>query len=151
MYAIRTGFMITCLIATLCPPAHAAPGPGDVRKARHVVRERSKELGRASAKLAKAQARLDDLAAGAERAVEAYNGERVHLERAGHTLERARARLTVADAEVEKARAPVALLAARSYSGLDGIKPTFGMLTDSGDKDGFLHRASTLAALDVEG
>ncbi|MEU7855799.1 C40 family peptidase [Nonomuraea sp. NPDC049141] len=152
MHAIRAGLMVVCLFVTLCPPADAAPGPSrrKVIQARHTVRERTKELGTASARLAEAESRLDDLAAGAERLVEAYNGELVNLRHAQQAREQAQARLELADAEVQKARAPVALLAVQSYSGLDMIRPMLGMLTDTGDSDGFLHRASVLQELGGE-
>ncbi|MEV0352119.1 NlpC/P60 family protein [Nonomuraea sp. NPDC050680] len=152
MHALRAGLMAVCLVVTLCPPADAAPGPSrrKVMQARHAVRDRTRQLGTASARLAEAQSRLDDLAAGAERQVEAYNGELVHLERARRARDQAQARLALADAEVEKARAPVALLAAQGYSGLEMITPMLGMMTDTGDTDGYLHRASVLEQLSGE-
>ena len=62
----------------------------------------------------------------------------------------AQARLALADAEVEKARAPVALLAAQATAGSSMITPMLGMLTDTGDTDGYLHRASVLQELGGE-
>jgi cell wall-associated NlpC family hydrolase len=117
---VRTGILLALMTVTLSPPVHAEPAPParDVARARQELRARSQELGRASAALAEAQARLEELAAEAARAVEAYNGELVRLRRAEEAHRLARERLAAADAEVERARLPVALLAAQAYGGM---------------------------------
>jgi cell wall-associated NlpC family hydrolase len=152
MHPVRSGFLVVCLIATLCPPAHAEPGPSrrDVSKARHAVHERSRALGTASARLATAQSRLDELAAGAERLIEAYNGALVRRRQAGQAYEQARDRLAATEARVAAARVPVAMIAAQSYGGLGAASPMLAMLSDAGGDDGFLHRASVISRLGDE-
>ncbi|MFI7129149.1 NlpC/P60 family protein [Nonomuraea sp. NPDC050153] len=118
-----------------------------MRKARQIAQDRSRELGAASAQLATAQSRLDVMAAAVERLVEAYNGELVRLKQADQTYAQARARLAGADAEVERARQAVALLAAEGYGGLGLMTPVVSMLVDQGDREGVLRRASLLAQL----
>lgn len=152
MHSVRTGLLVACLIATACPPAYAEPGPSarEVAKAREAVRDRSKELGATTARLAAAQARLDTLAATAERLVEAYNGELVRLARAEKTHEEAQARVVTAEAQVEQARANVAVIAAESYGSMTFSTPVVGMINDRQGPDGFLHRASVLEQLGGE-
>ncbi|WP_157547842.1 C40 family peptidase [Nonomuraea candida] len=152
MRAFRAGLLVGCLLVALCPPVAAEPGTTsrDVRKARQAVRERSKELGRTTAELARAQARLDELAAEVERLVEAYNGEVVRLRQAEQADLQSRTRLAAAGAEVERARRDVALLAAESHGGLGTVQPVMGMLLDRGGADGFLHRAGVLGHLGSE-
>ncbi|MFI6924968.1 C40 family peptidase [Nonomuraea spiralis] len=130
--------------------ADPVPSARDVKKARETARHRSKELGVASAGLAVAQARLDELAAGVERQVEAYNGELVRLRVAEQAYAQAKERQTAAGAEAERARQAVALLAAESYGGMTAVDPMVGMLIDEGGTDGFLHRASVLDHLGDE-
>ncbi|MEU8249799.1 C40 family peptidase [Nonomuraea sp. NPDC048916] len=151
MHTVRAG-LVACLALLLCSPAYAdpRPSPHDISEARQAVRHRKKELGAASAALATAEARLHDLAADAERLVEAYNGELVRLRQAREALTLARARLTAADIELERARAAVAVLAAQSYGGFDLRSPAIIMISDAGDADGYLHRASTLEQLGGE-
>ncbi|WP_113699780.1 C40 family peptidase [Nonomuraea lactucae] len=151
MRTVRAG-AAACLILALCSPAHADPGPSkrDVRDARHAVRERTERLSTASAALATAQSRLDDLTAGVERLVEAYNGELVQLEHAKQSYEQARARLVAADAEAERARQAVAVVAAEVYSGYDLSRPFLVMFNDVGGTDGYLHRVSVLEQLGAE-
>ncbi|MEV1166937.1 NlpC/P60 family protein [Nonomuraea sp. NPDC049784] len=149
MRAFRAGLLACCLIVALCPPAEADPAPSsrEVKRARQAARDRSKELGAATAELATAQSQLDDLAAEVERLVEAYNGELVRLQQAEQSYGQAQARLAGADTEVERARQDVALLAAESYGGLSPMAPIIGMIVDRGDRDGVLHRAGVLTQL----
>ncbi|WP_336207509.1 C40 family peptidase [Nonomuraea sp. LPB2021202275-12-8] len=149
---VRAGFLAACLFVVLCPPVYAEPGPSprDVARARQAVRERAKELGTAAAGLATAQARLDELAAVAERLVEAYNGELVRLRQAEQAHRQAVARSTAADAEVERARQSVAVLAAQVYGGMGLDREIIGMLSDRGGADGYLHRASVLQQIGGE-
>ncbi|MEO3874223.1 C40 family peptidase [Nonomuraea sp. B12E4] len=149
MRAFGAGLLACCLAVMPCAPVEADPGPSarDVRKARQAVRERSKELGATTAKLATAQSRLDQLAAEVERLVEAYNGEVVRLRQAEESHAQARARLAAAEAEAERARRDVALLAMEDYTGLGPMDPVVGMVLDRGSADGFLHRASVLGHL----
>ncbi|GGO61669.1 C40 family peptidase [Nonomuraea cavernae] len=151
MHTVRAG-LVACLALLLCTPAHAdpRPSPHDIAEARHAVRDRKKDLGVASAALATAEARLHDLAAGAERLVEAYNGELVRLRQARETLDLARARLSAAEAEVALARDAVALMAAQSYGGFNVSSSAILLISDTGDQDGYLHRASTLEQLSGE-
>ncbi|MEV0386362.1 C40 family peptidase [Nonomuraea sp. NPDC050643] len=146
MRAFRAGLLVCCLLLALCPPVEAAPGPSsrDVKKARQAARERSKELGRANADLATAKARLDQFAADVERLVEAYNGEVVRLRQAEQAHAQALTRLAAADAEAERARQAVALLAAESYGRPALMTPIVGMIIDQGGADGYLHRAGVL-------
>ncbi|MFC5823000.1 C40 family peptidase [Nonomuraea insulae] len=152
MRAFRAGLLVGCLLVGLCPPVEADPAPSsrDVKKAREAVRERSGELSRTTAELATARSRLDQLAAEVERLVEAYNGEVVRLGQAERAHAQARVRLTAAEAEVERARQDVALVATESYAGLGLTNPIVGMMTDRGGADGFLHRASVLEHLGGE-
>lgn len=148
---LRAG-LAAWLVLALCSPAHADPGRDgpskqDVREARQTTRERTKELGVASAKLAGAEARLDDLTAGVERLVEAYNGEQVRLAHAQRAYEQAQARLAAADAEVERARQAVAVVVAETYAGVDLRHPYVMMMNDTGGPDGYLHRAGVLEQL----
>ncbi|NUR85384.1 MAG: NlpC/P60 family protein [Nonomuraea sp.] len=115
--------------------------------ARQTARDRAKQLGVASARLATAQARLDDLAASAEERVEAYNGELVELATAKKSYADAQVRLANADLALDKARQAVAVIAAQSYGGMDLATPVVTMLTDTGSAEGFLHRASLLQEL----
>ncbi|MBN6050833.1 C40 family peptidase, partial [Nonomuraea sp. RK-328] len=126
------------------------PSTREVSRARRAVRERTKELGVASAALVDARARLDELTASVERLVEAYNGEMVRMRQASQEYDEARARLASADAEVASARAKVAALAAESYGGFDLSKPYLFMMSDTGDSDGYLHRASVLEHMSAE-
>ncbi|QYC45760.1 Peptidoglycan endopeptidase RipA precursor [Nonomuraea coxensis DSM 45129] len=152
MRTIQAALLASCLLVALCPPAHPEPRPSthDVRKARQAVRERSRALATTSARLATAQSRLATLAADVERLVEAYNGQLVRLRAAEEKARQTEARLTAADAEVERARQPVALLAAEAYGGLGPMGPILGLLTDHGDDEGALHRAGLLGRLSDE-
>ncbi|NUT40150.1 MAG: C40 family peptidase [Thermoactinospora sp.] len=152
MRSFRAGLLACALLVTLCPPATADPVPSarEVKKARETAHDRSKELGVASAGLVAAQSRLDELAADVERLVEAYNGELVRLRQAEQAYAQAQGRRLAADAEVEKARQSVALLAAESYSGTTALDPMVGMIMDQGGADGFLHRISVLDQLGDE-
>ncbi|MFB9628414.1 C40 family peptidase [Nonomuraea helvata] len=118
-----------------------------MKKARQTARDRSKELGAVTAKLATAQSQLDGLAAEVERLVEAYNGELVRLRQAERVYAQSSARLAAADAEAERVRQEVALLATESYGGMAPMAPIIGMITDRGDREGALHRAGMLAQL----
>ncbi|WP_327088784.1 NlpC/P60 family protein [Nonomuraea sp. NBC_01738] len=153
MHSVRAALLVACcLIAVTVAPAHADPGPssGDVSKAREAVRDKSKELGAASARLAEAQTRLDDLSAAAEQRVETYNGELVRLAQAKAAAELAKTRLVAAEARVGEARAAVAAIAAESYGGLDLSRPIVTMIA-GGNYDGdFLQRASVLEQLGGE-
>ncbi|TMR12333.1 NlpC/P60 family protein [Nonomuraea turkmeniaca] len=152
MRTFRAGLLAGCLLAVLCPPVHAdpRPSPHDVAKAREAVRERSKELASASAQLATAQSRLARLTSDVERLVEAYNGEMVRLRNAEQVTSQAQAQLAAADAEVERARQDVALLAAQTYGGWGTLEPIVGMIVDQADADGVLHRAGVLGQLSSE-
>src|SRR5687768_14144304 len=111
MHSVRTGLLVACcLVVTVCPQATAQPGPssGKVAEAREAVRDRSRTLGAVSARLAAAEARLEELTATAEQRVEAYNGQLVRLAQAKERHEAAQARLATAEAEAEKARQAVA-------------------------------------------
>jgi len=147
---VRAGLLAACLVLALCPPVHAEPGPRDIARARQTVRERSKELGATAAKLAVAQARLQDLAADAERLVEAYNGELVRLRHAEQAHQLATERAMAAEAEVERARQAVALLAVEAYGGVAVAREVLGMLADRGGTDGYLHRVSMLQQIGGE-
>lgn len=152
MHSVRTGLLVACLIVTTCPPAHADPGPsaGEVAEAREAVRDRSKQLGATTARLAEAQARLDDLHAKAEQLVEAYNGELVRLSQAKKTYEEAKARLEAAEVEVEAVRGVVAVIAAETYGGINYTSPAVGMIGDRAGPEGFLHRVHVLEQLGGE-
>ncbi|MEV4107700.1 NlpC/P60 family protein [Nonomuraea sp. NPDC049695] len=118
-----------------------------MKKARQTARDRSKELGAVTARLATAQSQLDRLAAEAERLVEAYNGELVRLRQAEQLYAQSMTRLAAADAEAERVRQEVALLATESYGGMAPMAPIIGMITDRGDREGALHRAGVLVQL----
>jgi cell wall-associated NlpC family hydrolase len=149
MRAFGAGVLACWLTIALCPPVEAEPSPSarDVKKARQVARDRSKELGATNVELATAKSRLDELAGEAERLVEAYNGEMVRLRHAEERHTQARTRLAAADVQAELARQSVALLAAESYRGLTPMRPVVGMMVDEGGADGFLHRACVLGQL----
>ncbi|HEX4812560.1 MAG TPA: NlpC/P60 family protein [Nonomuraea sp.] len=152
MRTLRAGLLACCLLVALCSPADADPRPSsrDVDQARETARERSRQLQTASAELATAQARLADLVADVERLVEAYNGEMVRLRQAEEASRRAQGRLVAADAEVERARQGVAVLAAQAYGGLGALEPYVGLILDRGDAGGVLHRAGVLDQLSGE-
>ncbi|NRQ36452.1 C40 family peptidase [Nonomuraea sp. NN258] len=149
MRTAAAGLLASCLIIALCPPVHADPPPSsrDVRRAREIAKDRARELGTASARLVAAQSRLARLDAEVERLVEAYNGERVEVARAGQAYEQAKTRLTAADAAVAQAREAVAALAAQAYGGMTPLEPVIGMMIDTGGVDGYLHRAGILDQL----
>ncbi|MEU7003282.1 C40 family peptidase [Nonomuraea sp. NPDC046570] len=158
MHAARTGLAAACcLAAVLGSPAllsgalaEPAPSAGEVAEARKTVRERARALGAASAKLAAAEARLDELATRSERMVETYNGELVRLAQARRAGSDAQAKLRAAEARVEEARTSVAAIAAQSYGGVDFSKPVVNMLADQGGDRDFLHRASMMEQLSGE-
>ncbi|GLW10262.1 hypothetical protein Misp01_53900 [Microtetraspora sp. NBRC 13810] len=148
---------MACLaMGTVAAPAGAAPlllraadkprpSAEEVAEARRDVHEHQDRLGTAVARLAQARARLDELNAGAERLVEAYNGELVRLRQAEQALQAATDRLRAADAQVAEARAAVAALAAQSYGGVDLSQPMVIMVASGGGGlPGYLHQASTL-------
>ncbi|MFI6499824.1 NlpC/P60 family protein [Nonomuraea typhae] len=147
---MRAGLVVACLIATLCPPAHAEPRPSadDVAEARDALRDKNKALGAATAKLAAAQGRLDELASTAERLIEAYNGELVKLTAAETAAVDARARLHSAEAHFEEARSAVAAIAAEAYGGFNISGSMLTLMTDN--SEGFLHRASVLEQMGGE-
>ncbi|MEU0564534.1 NlpC/P60 family protein [Nonomuraea sp. NPDC005983] len=151
MHSVGAAFLAAALVFATCPQVHAdpVPSPRDVAKAREAVKERAKRLGAAGAKLAVAQSQLEELDSRVERLVEAYNGEQVQLERSQQAATEANTRLAAADAEVEKARQAVAVLAAESYGGLDLPEPALSLLVGV-DGDSALQSASLLEHLGRE-
>jgi peptidoglycan DL-endopeptidase CwlO len=147
---VRAGFLVASLVVAMCPPVYAEPGPRDVARARQTVRDRAKELGTAAVELAEAQSRLDELAAEAERLVEAYNGEVVRLRKAEQAHRDAAERQTAATTEAERARESVAMLAAQMYGGFTVPAEIIGMLGDRGGADGLLHRVAMLRQIGGE-
>ncbi|MEU4830301.1 NlpC/P60 family protein [Streptosporangium sp. NPDC023615] len=137
----------------LSPPDDVAPGgvrgpsATEVAEARARARERGERLGTATALVAEAQARLEELTIRAERLVESYNGELVRTARAREVAERAAERVRLAGSEVDEARGMVAAITAQSYGGLDLSDPMTTVLGGGGGgtDDGYLRRASILA------
>ncbi|WP_169989003.1 MULTISPECIES: C40 family peptidase [unclassified Microbispora] len=140
------------LVLTLGAPAGADPKPSakDVAKARQQVQERVRELGRAEADLAVAQAGKETLNAEAERLVEAYNGELVQLEQARSAYEQSARRVRQAAGQVDRLRGEVAARVAEAYGGLRLSPSTAAMLGGLNDMRGFLRRASVLTQLGDE-
>ncbi|MCG5215400.1 C40 family peptidase [Streptosporangium soli] len=133
------------MITTNIAAADPRPSADQVAEARQTVRDRSQRLGAATADLATARTRLQDLRSNVERLVEAYNGEMVRLRDAEAAYQGATERLRVADGRVAETRATVAMLAAQSYGGVDLTRPMIGMVADDGGGSaGFLHQASVL-------
>ncbi|MBB2912572.1 cell wall-associated NlpC family hydrolase [Streptosporangium becharense] len=147
--AVMAG-LACCLVAGAGAPAGAVPGaPGpsadEVAEARSEARERDRRLGEVTVMAAEAQARLSELAAEAEKLVEAYNGEVVRTARAKEAYEQANLRAETARAEVDLARQSVVALATQSYGSLDMTQPMMAIAADGGGAQGYLHRASVLA------
>lgn len=140
------------LVLTLGAPAGADPKPSskDVARARQQVQERARELGRASADLATAQARRDALDADAERLVEAYNGELVRLEQARAAYEQSERRVGQAAGEFDRLRSVVTTRVAQGYGRLRLAPSAAAVLGGWDDADGFLRRASVLTQLGDE-
>ena len=140
------------LVLTLGAPAGAEPKPSakDVAKARQQVQERARELGKAEADLAAAQAGEETLNAEAERLVEAYNGQLVQLEQARSAYEQSAQRVRQAAGQVDRLRGEVAARVAEAYGGLRLSPSTAAMLGGLGDVRGFLRRASVLTQLGDE-
>jgi cell wall-associated NlpC family hydrolase len=139
------------LILTLGCPAAADPRPSaqDVAKARQEAQQRAHELGKAEADLAVAQARQEDLAANAERLVEAYNGELVKLQATRVDYEQATKRLRRAAEQYQQVREAVAAQAAERYRDLMVFQPAAAMLAGS-DSGSYLQRASVFSHLSRE-
>ncbi|RBQ14215.1 NlpC/P60 family protein [Spongiactinospora rosea] len=139
---------LTSLTAAGAVPATARPDPsaGDVADARRAVDTQAQRLSTATAGLAEARARLGELGAAAERAVEAYNGERVRLAAAESAHQAAAERQRTSDAHLAQARADVAALAAQSYGGVDLTRPMAAVVAAGGNggMPGYLHQASVL-------
>ncbi|KAA9373880.1 NlpC/P60 family protein [Microbispora cellulosiformans] len=140
------------LALTFGAPAGADPKPSskDVARARQQVQERARELGKASADLASAQARRDALDADAERLVEAYNGEIVRLERARAAYEQSERRAGQAAGEFDRLRSVVTTRVAQGYGRLRLAPSAAAMLGGWGDAGEFLRRASVLTQLGDE-
>ncbi|MFI0420190.1 C40 family peptidase [Spongiactinospora sp. 9N601] len=145
---LTTLTVLTSLTAAGAAPATARPDPsaGDVAEARRAVDVREQRLSTAAAGLADARARLGELSAAAERAVEAYNGERVRLAAAERAHLAAAERQRAAGAHLAQARADVAALAAQSYGGVDLTRPMAAVVAAGGNggMPGYLHQASVL-------
>ncbi|MGI5153820.1 NlpC/P60 family protein [Microbispora sp. CA-102843] len=140
------------LVLTFGAPAGADPKPSakDVAKARQQVQERVRELGKAEADLAVAQARKETLNTEAERLVEAYNGQLVQLEQARAAYEQSARRVSQASDQVARLRGEVAARVAEGYSGVRLSPSAAAMLGGLGDVHGFLRRASMLTQLGDE-
>ncbi|WP_405087524.1 NlpC/P60 family protein [Microbispora sp. NBC_01389] len=142
----------SCLALTFGAPAGADPKPSsqDVARARQQVQERARELGKASADLATAQARRDALDADAEQLVETYNGEIVRLERARAAYEQSERRAGQAAGEFDRLRSVVTARVAQGYGRLRLAPSAAAMLGGWGDAGEFLRRASVLTQLGDE-
>ncbi|MBX6386481.1 MAG: C40 family peptidase [Microbispora sp.] len=140
------------LILTFGAPAGAErkPSAKDVAKARHQVQERARELGKAEADLAKAQARQEELNDEAERLVEAYNGQLVQLEQARAAYEQSVRRAGRAADQLDRLRGEVAARVAEGYGGIRLSPAAAAMIGSLGDVNGFLRRASVLTQLGDE-
>ncbi|WP_327048524.1 NlpC/P60 family protein [Microbispora sp. NBC_01189] len=140
------------LALTFGVPAGADPKPSsqDVARARQQVQERARELGKASADLATAQARRDALDADAEQLVETYNGEIVRLERARAAYEQSERRAGQAAGEFDRLRSVVTARVAQGYGRLRLAPSAAAMLGGWGDAGEFLRRASVLTQLGDE-
>ncbi|MFD1934679.1 MULTISPECIES: C40 family peptidase [Nonomuraea] len=153
MHTVKARLTIACcLVVTMCPPATAEPAPsaGDVARARAAVQARAKALGAATARLASANTRLDDLAAEAGRLVEAYNGQLVRLAATQQHHAIAMERLQAAEAKVNETKAAVSMLAAQSYAGMDLSDPMVSLFSGGGGFEGYLHRAAMLESIGKE-
>ncbi|MEV4299203.1 C40 family peptidase [Microbispora rosea] len=140
------------LVLTFGAPAGADPKPSakDVAKARQQVQERVRELGKAEADLASAQARREDLDTEAERLVEAYNGQLVQLEQARAAYEQSARRVRQASDQVDRLRGEVAARVAEGYGAVRLSPSAAAMIGGIGDVRGFLRRASMLTQLGDE-
>ncbi|MEV1200601.1 C40 family peptidase [Microbispora rosea] len=140
------------LVLTFGAPAGADPKPSakDVAKARQQVQERVRELGKAEADLASAQARREDLDAEAERLVETYNGQLVQLEQARAAYEQSARRVRQASDQVDRLRGEVAARVAEGYGAVRLSPSAAAMIGGIGDVRGFLRRASMLTQLGDE-
>ncbi|GIH23750.1 hypothetical protein Aph01nite_20600 [Acrocarpospora phusangensis] len=133
--------------ATRDKSTHDKDDKSEMAEARDQVEQRSRDLGRTQLKLATAESRLQDLAATAERLVEAYNGELVRLRDATARHESLTADLQGAEAQVEVARRQVAAIAADTYGTLDVNRPFVAVVGEGAD---FLRRASLLSQIGDE-
>ena len=153
MVGLACGVAMTTTV--LERPAGADPRPTarDVSRARDQIRDRSSEVGRTAARLASAKARLDELAASAERSVETYNEALVRLAQAQDTYQQAVRRADDADRRVAEERRAVVVIATEGYSagygGVGLVRPVAAMMSGPGGMPGYLYRSSMLTHLGV--
>ncbi len=156
MVGLACGVAVTTM--ALEQPAGADPRPSvreitrDMAKARTQVRDRAAEVGRIAARLAAAKARLDELSATAESAVEAYNRALVRLAQAQAAYRAAVRRAAEADRRVAEQRRAVVALATESYArgigaGYGVARPATAFMSSPGGMSGYLYRTSMLAHL----
>lgn len=98
------------------------PTKAEVESAQAAVARRAGDVAAIRAELAVAQNKLEDAAAKAEAAAEAYNGARWQLQLANERAAKAAADATAAAVDVENQRAGIAALAVQSFQ--DGAELT---------------------------
>jgi cell wall-associated NlpC family hydrolase len=157
MVGLACGVAVTTM--ALEQPAGADPRPSvrevtrHMAKARAQVRDRAAEVGRTAARLAAAKARLDELSATAESAVEAYNRALVRLAQAQDAYRAAVRRAAEADRRVAEQRRAVVALATEGYArglgtGYGGVaRPAASFMSSPAGMSGYLYRTSMLVHL----
>jgi cell wall-associated NlpC family hydrolase len=141
-----TALAVTALLAD---PLRADPSPGarDLAKSRTQVRDRAAEVGRISAALVQADARLDDLSDEAELAIERFNGARARLEQADRDYQDAVTRSSRAADRLGQTRRELAVFAANAYRSDNSIPSAAAVLGGQGGPKGFLERAAFMQVL----
>ncbi|GGS75312.1 glycoside hydrolase [Planobispora rosea] len=131
--AMVAGLVCALTVGTAIPggavPGEPGPSADEVTRARAEARERDARLGTATARLAEAQAELEELTVHAEKLVEAYNGELVKAAHAGELSRLAGERALAAGRQVEEARKAVVATAVQSYGAMD---PAMELITRLG-------------------
>ncbi|WP_241661466.1 NlpC/P60 family protein [Thermomonospora catenispora] len=127
--------VLVCTAVTVSSAALAEPVP---------ERDAAERLGRAKARLAIADGRLEELSVRAETAVERYHGEVVKLHRAREEHRLARQRLADAQRRYREAQAELAAYAASAYRARTGGTPWTAVVAGRGGPQQAMERAAFL-------
>ena len=144
--------VVLMLLAPLGPSATADngtpvfPSQQDVDASRGAAAAKADQVGQIEAQLAAASVRTERLATDVARAVEAYNGARVRLERAVRAAVEAQHNADQARAQVETARVELGHFAAAAYRSGGDLGGLSTFLAAEGPRD-LISRASALQSI----
>jgi cell wall-associated NlpC family hydrolase len=139
---IATAWAVVPLTAALADPP-AIPSEQEVANSRADAAAHATDVGRAQARLAAADARLQQLGDETEAVIEAYNAARVRLDRATQTAAAATAELAGADQQVQQAQQDMSDFVAASYRS-GGQLANVAALLSSGGPATYLQQAGAL-------